>query len=271
MCWSGEASAVIAATGIGLTIYTWRKGEPAPLCSALAYFAGMEALQAVTYIVIDRCGTSANQVLTLLGYVHIALQPFFANAVALYFIPTDMAQRLRPWVYGVCAVGASLTLAQLIPSDDPCRPGRFLCGPHLCAIYGRFHLAWFVPVNGWFNWTMDVPVIDMSHGFPGYAITFWLVPLLYGSWRVVLLFYVAGPLLPVFFVGPNEVPAIWCLESIFLCAIIVKTPLRRWLHVDSWYALPIKTWLLPATCIGLAREAPACFTTLQSARQKYPR
>src|SRR5262249_21239083 len=37
-----------------------------------------------------------------------------------------------------------------------------------------------------------------------------------------------------------EVPAIWCLESIFLCAIIVKTPLRRWLHVDSWYALPLK-------------------------------
>ena len=162
MCWSGEASAVIAATGVGLTIYTWRKGEPAPLCSALAYFAGMEALQAVTYIVIDQCGTSANQVLTLLGYVHIALQPFFANAVALYFIPTDMAQRLRPWVYGACAVGACLTLAQLIPSDEPCRPGRFLCGHHLCAIYGKFHLAWFVPVNGWFNWTMDVPVIDMS-------------------------------------------------------------------------------------------------------------
>jgi hypothetical protein len=85
---------------------------------------------------------------------------------------------------------------------------------------------------------MDVPIVAMSHGFPGYAITFWLIPLLYGSWRVVLLLYVAGPLLPVFFVGPNEVPAIWCLESIFLCAIIVKTPLRRWLHVDSWYALP---------------------------------
>ena len=151
----------------------------------------------------------------------------------------DMAQRLRPWVYGACAVGACLTLAQLIPSDEPCRPGRFLCGPHLCAIYGKFHIAWFVPVNGWFNWTMDVPIVAMGHGFPGYAITFWLVPLLYGSWRVVLLFYVAGPLLPVFFVGPNEVPAIWCLESIFLCAIIVKTPLRRWLHVDSWYVLPL--------------------------------
>src|SRR6516164_4720826 len=50
MCWSGEACAVIAATGIGLTVYTWRKGERAPLCAALAYFAGMEALQAVTYI-----------------------------------------------------------------------------------------------------------------------------------------------------------------------------------------------------------------------------
>ena len=88
----------------------------------------------------------------------------------------------------------------------------------MCAIYGKFHLAWFVPVNGWFNWTMDVPIIGMSHGFPGYAITFWLIPLLYGSWRVVLLFYVAGPLLPVFFVGPNEDPAIYGASNLFSCA-----------------------------------------------------
>jgi len=239
MCWSGEASAVIAAIGIGLTAHAWRKREPRPLCAALAYFSGMEVLQAATYVVIDQCGTVANQVLTLLGYVHIAFQPFFANAVALYFISPHIARRLRPWVYGGCAAGAALTLAQLLPTDETCRLGRFLCGPNLCAIYGRFHIAWLVPVNGWFNWTMDVPVVDLSHGYPGYAITFWLLPVLYGSWPIVLLFYIAGPLLPVFFVGPNEVPAIWCLESIFLCAIIVKSPLRRWLHVNSWYALPL--------------------------------
>jgi hypothetical protein len=49
MCWSGEASAVLAVVGIGTTAYAAYKKEPAPLWMALGYFSSMELLQAFTY------------------------------------------------------------------------------------------------------------------------------------------------------------------------------------------------------------------------------
>jgi hypothetical protein len=39
----------------------------------------------------------------------------------------------------------------------------------------------------------------------------------------------------------NEWPAIWCLLSIGLLLIVVKTPLRGYLHVKKWWLWP-KSW-----------------------------
>jgi len=60
MCWSGEASAVLAVVGLGTTAYAAYKKEPAPLWIALGYFSLMELLQAFTYSVIDQCSLPSN-------------------------------------------------------------------------------------------------------------------------------------------------------------------------------------------------------------------
>ena len=57
MCWNGEASAVVAAIGLGSTAYAVYKREPVVLTTALGYFSLMELLQAVSYTVVDQCGT----------------------------------------------------------------------------------------------------------------------------------------------------------------------------------------------------------------------
>ena len=106
MCWSGEASAVLAAAGISTAIYVARKGESKELWLPLSYFALMELLQAVTYVYIDRCDDPNNQLLTLFGYLHVAFQPFFANMVAMYFIPESVKQKIATTVYCICAVAA---------------------------------------------------------------------------------------------------------------------------------------------------------------------
>lgn len=85
MCWSGEASAVLAVVGIGTTAYAAYKKEPAPLWMALGYFSSMELLQAFTYSVIDQCALPSNQIATLLGYLHIVFQPFFINMLSHVF------------------------------------------------------------------------------------------------------------------------------------------------------------------------------------------
>jgi len=55
MCWSGEASAVLATVGFGTAAYIAYKGESKDLWIPLTYFACMELLQAATYVYINLC------------------------------------------------------------------------------------------------------------------------------------------------------------------------------------------------------------------------
>ena len=114
MCWSGEASAGLAATGFISTASFYYIEESKVLCGALAYFSLMELLQAYTYTVIDECQNPSNQVATFLGYMHIAFQPFFVNAVAMHFIPKSIRERISSTVYLLCFAAAVIFM---IPPD----------------------------------------------------------------------------------------------------------------------------------------------------------
>ncbi|MEI6095259.1 MAG: hypothetical protein WCR08_07355 [Gammaproteobacteria bacterium] len=50
MPWTGGASAVLAASGVGITAYLIKKGSKKGLWLPLFYFTLLEALQAVTYL-----------------------------------------------------------------------------------------------------------------------------------------------------------------------------------------------------------------------------
>ena len=96
MCWSGEASAGLAAIGIATTVHAAYKKEPIALWITLGYFSLMELLQAFTYTVIDQCSLPSNQIATLLGYIHIAFQPFFINLICLHFTPQETRVKAIP-------------------------------------------------------------------------------------------------------------------------------------------------------------------------------
>jgi hypothetical protein len=245
MCWSGEASAVLAAAGIGTTIYAAYKKEPAPLWIALGYFSLMELLQAYTYSVINQCELPSNQIATLFGYLHITFQPFFINAVALYFVPAEIRKKITIPVYSLCFIGAIFTLIQLYPFDwaGACDPLRPLCADRLCSVRGNWHIAWEVPTNGIGNWFVTLGFRPTSDGYPGYLLSAFALPLVYGSWRVVTYHYLFGPFIAQLSTdNHNEWPAIWCLLSIGILMLVVKSPLRRWLHVKRWIFWP-KRWL----------------------------
>lgn len=265
MCWSGQASGVLAAIGIGTTVYAAYKKEAAPLWLALGYFSLMELLQAATYTVINLCGIPLNQVLTLLGYVHIAFQPFFVSALSMYFIPKNVAAKIAPWVYALCFASAVVMLIQLYPFEwaEPCGAGYPLCGERLCSVRGTWHIAWEVPISSFRDFFYGIPVI--LEIFPTYVLMVFIVPVLYGSWRITLYHLICGPLLAVALTrNPNEWPAVWCLLSIGILLIMVKTPLRQILFVRSW---PTWRWigeptqvaapegLVPAGTAGFASTA----------------
>jgi hypothetical protein len=245
MCWSGEASATLAAIGLGTTAYAAYRKEPFQLWICLGYFSLMELLQAYTYTVINQCGNPYNQLATLLGYIHIAFQPFFINAMSLYFIPQAAAKRVAPFVYTLCFATAVLMWIHSYPISGigMCVPGRPLCGSNLCSVSGNWHIAWDVPLNGWHEWwTIQLPLIP--NVYVPYLVAGFLLPILYGSWRLTLYHAVMGPILAKFLTSnPNEWPAVWCLLSIAILVIVVKTPVRQILFVrQCWWEPLVRKW-----------------------------
>lgn len=186
MCWSGEASATVAVIGLGSTAYAAFRKEPAPLWAALGYFSLMEVLQAFTYLVIGDCSNPANQIATLLGYIHIAFQPLFGNALFMHFIPSEIRRYIQGPVYVLCAASAIFMLIQLYPFNwaESCTTGKILCSQMLCSVPGQWHLAWDIPYNSLGEIGYNIPVL--SAGFFTYTLTMFILPIIYGSWRITL-------------------------------------------------------------------------------------
>jgi len=222
MCWSGEASLGVAAVGVAGSLWARRRGAPLGRWATLLYFTGMELLQALTYTVIDRCGLPFNLWLTRVSYLHIALQPFFINLLALSFVSAETARRARPFVLLVCTAGSLLMLSKLfVPAPDwACNPATVsVCGADTCSYHGEWHIAWRLYLSG------------LDNNFYVYWLPAFALPLLYGSWRWTLYHALVGPF-AAFFLSSNkdEIVAIWCLTSIgFLLAIHVPV-LEHWLE-----------------------------------------
>lgn len=238
MCWSPEASAAMVAIGATATVVARQRGEPVAIWGTLGYFSVMEALQLAGYGVLDACDNSANRAVTLLSYLHIVFQPIVINAFALQLVPTGVREKVQVWVLGAAAVSAAVMLLQLVPVEQfgRCLPGTPLCGAMLCTVSGSWHIAWDVPYNGLF-----VPLetsIGLFSGFPTYIITVFLLPLLYGAWRFVLLHAVAGPILASILTdNPNEMPAVWCLFSIAILLIALSPTVRRRVTAQRWWGV----------------------------------
>ena len=226
MCWSGEASAALAAVGIASTAYAAYKKEPTVLWMSLGYFSLMELLQAFTYSVIDQCGAPSNQIATFLGYLHITFQPFFIIAVSLHFIDQRVARKIAPICFALCFANAVMMLIRVYPFSwaGHCQPGDILCGEMLCSVHGSWHIAWMVPLN------------QIAENFPWYFLVGFGLPILFGSWRFTIYHILTGPALARLTTSNlNEWPAVWCLLSIGLLLIVVKTPVRQLLYVRRWW------------------------------------
>lgn len=229
MCWNIEASTTVAALGFAATAYASYRRESPAIWLPLGYFSVMEALQAYAYAVVNDCALPANQLVTYFSYLHIVFQPFFVNALSLHFIPSSISSRIAPWAYAICFASAIVMLTQLYPFDwaGKCLSGAALCGPKLCTVSGNWHIAWELPTNGLLN--------AWRGAFPTYLLSVFIMPVLYGSWRVTLFHLVVGPLFALLLTGNmNEWPAVWCLLSVGLLLLVVAPPIRRQLHVERW-------------------------------------
>lgn len=228
MCWTMGVSATMVALGGAATAVTIKRGDAPAIPVTLGYFTAMEALQVAGYAVINDCTSSVNQTVTILSVLHIVFQPLVINAFAMELVSKPVSLRMKTIVFTLCALSSVLMLLQLYPFDwaGSCAPGSNLCAEQLCTVSGDWHQAWDVPFNG-----LMVPVeaaIGTNWGFPSYILVTFLLPLIYGSWRLVVFHALAGPIAAgLLTTNPNEVPAIWCLFSIAIVFIALFPPIRR--------------------------------------------
>jgi hypothetical protein len=242
MCWSLTASLTMMAAGSATTIYVLRTGGPTAIWATVGYFTIIEGLQAGGYLVADACGTTTNQLITVLSFLHIVFQPFFINALAMQLIPDPVSKRIRVVVYVLCATSAAFMLAQVYPFEwaGTCRIGQALCGSKLCLRSGEWHIAWDIPYNGLARPFDDVT--GANWGFPTYMLTALVLPLFYGSWRFAIFNLFAGPVLANMLTSNvNESPAIWCLFSIGIILIAISPTFLRQFLVERWLLWP-KGW-----------------------------
>lgn len=228
MCWNAEVSIAMVAVGAAATTVSYRRKDPAAFWLTLGFFTVMEALQVTGYVVLDQCGTTANRAVTMLSYLHIAVQPIFINAFALELVPLETRKRARKYVFGFCALSTGVMLLQVMPIAHfgTCQPGSALCADRWCTVSGDWHIAWDVPYNG-----LVVPferALGVYAGFPTYMIVVFVMPLFYGAWRFVFMHVITGPILAMTMTtNPNEMPAIWCLFSIAILLIALSPLVRR--------------------------------------------
>ncbi|MGA9254015.1 MAG: DUF5765 domain-containing protein [Roseobacter sp.] len=240
MCWSAEASVAMTGLGVVATVITYRRGAAPAIWCTLGFFSLMEALQVWGYATLDQCGTTSNRTVTILSYLHIAIQPFFINAFAMELVPAAVKRRFQRGVYGACAVSTLVMLAQIAPvaAFGACLPGSPLCANAWCTVAGDWHIAWDVPYNGFM-----VPFerfFGVVSGFPTYMIAAFLLPLAYGAWRFVLMHALAGPVLAANLTSnPNEMPAIWCLFSIAILLIALSEPVKQGVTAKGWWGRPV--------------------------------
>lgn len=241
MCWSVEASALMVVAGAVATGITHNRKQPFAIWGTLGFFTTMEALQVAGYGVLDQCGTSANRAVTVLSYLHIVFQPIVINLFAMELVPKPVRQRVRGWVLGLCAGSSAIMLLQLVPVPalGTCVPGSPLCAEAFCTVSGTWHIGWNIPYNG-----LMVPIdaaFGMRLGFPTYMAAVFVLPLLYGAWRFVLLHAFLGPVFAWSLTSnPNEMPAVWCLFSVAILCIGLSPLVRQLVSARTWWGVTVQ-------------------------------
>lgn len=254
MCWSIWASVAMTVAGTAGAVYAYKKWQSKWLYVPLIYFTLMELLQAVSYPVVDQCWLPANEIVTVLAYMHIAFQPIFFNLIMMSFIPERIQKQIFPWVLSICFAATIVFLLRLYPFSwaSMCDLWWYLCGRNLCTVSGNWHIAWEVPFNGIFKW------------IPVYIFPVLILPFLYGSWKAAGFSFLVWPVLARLLTdNPNEAPAVWCLFSIGLLLIVMNTRLRESLMVKDFF-----WWKKEPKVKAMVDEKPVKRTRVKTTKKK---
>jgi hypothetical protein len=224
-----EMSAAFAAIGLFSSWWIWSKTSNTGLASGVFFFFTMELLQAVQYFFIAPdldspiCDTFINKFLTILGFLHICLQPYFCHVINASLTKNERYLDKYETIKRLCLIGGGLLFTRFLLAGaweqtlGDKASTEWLRGEKLCTFRGNYHLAW------------SIPMADPTYVIPGAAIHSFLMfaPFfaLYEKRGMVLqgvFLFVFGPYLAGL-ISPNlmEQASIWCFFSIAQISIML--------------------------------------------------
>lgn len=219
MCWNQEISLSIATAGFVGAYYLKNKTDDPYCWTPVAYFAGMELLQGLTYFVINDCQNPVNKTLTVLSYLHICFQPIFSNIFFMYFISKEKRKKAMKWVMPLCVVSSLLVLQKLFIYEGCglCRPAEAFCADKVCSYFANWHIGWQLIMNdnsfytpAWMSNIIPGGMVQLSPHF----LAMFVLPFFYGVRWLVVFLYITGPYFAMSVTDDkNEWASIWCLFS----------------------------------------------------------
>jgi len=262
MCFSGPMSAGFAALGIFMAWWVNARTSNFQLATGIFFYFTMELLQAIQYIYIagglasPQCDEFMNQFLTIIGFLHICLQPYYCHVInqSLCQRPSkdkseEHNRKLLKYHYQydiikrLCLMGGLLIFLRwpmaYVPGwntmdvssiDGIGKSTEWVRGEKVCTFKSKamIHLGWSVPMA---DATYNIQGIGL-HSFLMFAPFF----ALYEKTGMILqgcVLYFSGPVLASL-ISPNlmEQASIWCFYSIAQIAIMLflirETLLCNW-------------------------------------------
>jgi len=257
MCFTMEMSAGFALVGLFVSWWIHSRTNNAQLASGVFFFFTMEALQAVQYMFLASglddpyCMNIVNKVLTVLGFLHICLQPYFCHIIneSLCQKPSDKIKdpihkgKLEKYhhqytvIKRLCLIGGFLLFLRWPLSyitgwrlQEAPNALEWIRGEHLCTFKTKamWHLGW------------SIPMADSTYNIQGTGIHSFLMfaPFfaLYEKKGMIIqgcVLYFSGPFLAAM-ISPDmmEQASIWCFFSIAQISIMLflirETLITHW-------------------------------------------
>lgn len=255
MCFTGEMSGGFAALGLFSAWWVWTKTNNKELASGVFFFFTMEFLQFIQYMFLatgldDAMCTDPNHahywinhILTLLGFAHICLQPYFCHVINASLTRSPKYLEKYDVIKRLCLIGGGLLFARYFMSYVPewntmnlnkdmggQDSTEWLRGERVCTFKTKamVHLGW------------SIPMADPSYFIQGAGIHSFLMfaPFfaLYDKKGMVvqgLVLLLTGPVLSSL-ITPNlmEQASVWCFMSIaqisIMLFVIRETLITNW-------------------------------------------
>lgn len=231
MCFTGGMSAGFAAIGLFSAWWVYTKTSNVELASGVFFFFTMEFLQAIQYMFLAAgledpvCETMLNKFLTLLGFLHICMQPYFCHVINCSLTKSPKFKDRYTVIKRLCVIGGAMLFGRyflsFIPQLNTMKgtSTEWLRGETLCTFKTKtmIHLGW------------SVPMADPTYYIPGAGIHSFLMfapfVALYEKKGMVLqgaVLFFTGPIMAAMITDNlMEQASIWCFFSIAQISIML--------------------------------------------------